>query len=303
MGIVSAVGRGGFGINAYENFIQTDAAINMGNSGGALVDAEGRLVGINTAIISPSGGNLGVGFAVPINLARYVMDRLTQDGKVTRGFLGLKLQPGLTLGLVKRLNLPDINGALVTSVQSNSPAAKAGFKPEDFVVDFNGKKVTEMMQLRLLVSQTAPGTNVKLKVLRDGKEKILAATLTELPEDSFARGGRARPDQPGESRTDALDGVQVMDIDARRRRQSDIPTNIQGALVANLDQESNAAEAGLRPGDVIVEINRKPVRGADDAVALSEKAKEDQILLRVWRNDGSGEGGMTYLTVDNSKPK
>ena len=157
LGIVSAVGRGGFGINAYENFIQTDAAINMGNSGGALVDAEGRLVGINTAIISPSGGNLGVGFAVPINLARYVMDRLTQDGKVTRGYLGLKLQPGLTLGLVKRLNLPDINGALVTSVQSNSPAAKAGFKPEDFVVDFNGKKVTEMMQLRLLVSPDRAG--------------------------------------------------------------------------------------------------------------------------------------------------
>jgi serine protease Do len=124
-----------------------------------------------------------------------------------------------------------------------------------------------------------------------------------LPEDLFARGSRARPDERGQPSADALDGVEVMDIDARRRRQSEMPANIQGALVTKVDQDSNAAEAGLRPGDVIVEINRKPVRGADDAVAFSEKAKDGQILLRVWRNDGGGRGGMTYLTVDNSKQK
>src|SRR5262249_31148519 len=148
----------GFGINAYEDFIQTDAAINMGNSGGALVDAEGRLVGINTAILSRSGGNMGVGFAVPVNLARYVMDHIAREGKVTLGYLGLKLQSDLRPEMAKQFELPDMNGALVADVSPNSPASKAGFKEGDFVTEFNGKKVAGNRQLMLMVSQTAPGT-------------------------------------------------------------------------------------------------------------------------------------------------
>src|SRR5215471_8949382 len=181
MGIISAVGRGGVGIVDYENFIQTDAAINVGNSGGALVDTEGRLVGINTAIFTRSGGNMGVGFAVPSNLARYVMDRITREGKVTRGYLGLSLQPDMSLELAHQFNLPDMNAAIVTSVEPDSPAGKAGFKEGDFVIEFNGKKVSDMGKLRLMVSQTPPGTKVTLKVLRDGKEKTLTATLIEFP--------------------------------------------------------------------------------------------------------------------------
>jgi len=307
VGIVSALARGGFGINNYENFIQTDAAINPGNSGGALVDAEGRLVGINTAIFSRSGGFQGVGFAVPLNMARYVMDRLIQEGKVTRGYLGLSLQPEVTPELAKQFNLPNANGALVTSVQPDSPAAKAGFKDGDFVTEFNGKRIADMRQLRLQASQTAPGTKVTLRLLRDGKEKSISLTLGTMPEDLLARGERGQPGERGQSDMDALDGVEVTDLndlDARARRQHDIPTDIQGALVTSVQPDSNSSEAGLRPGDIIVAINRQAVRSASEAVELSEKAKGERILLRVWRGSGAeGGGGMLYLSVDNVKRK
>jgi serine protease Do len=307
MGIVSGLARGGFGINNYENFIQTDAAINPGNSGGALVDAQGRLVGINTAIFSRSGGNQGVGFAVPVNMARYVMDRLIKEGKVTRGYLGLSLQPEVTPELAKQFGLPNAEGALVTSVQPDSPAAKAGAKDGDFVIEFDGHKVTEMRNLRLLVSQTAPGTKVTLKVLREGKEKTFSLTLGTMPEEFMAEGSRAQPGQRGNSEMDALDGVEVTDLgelDGRTRRQYDLPKDIQGALVTSIQPDSNAAEAGLKAGDIIVSINREPVHSANEAVRLSEKAKSDRILLRVWRgNSGGGGGGMLYLSVDNVKRK
>ena len=300
VGIVSALSRGGFGINNYENFIQTDAAINPGNSGGALVDAEGRLVGINTWIISRTGGFQGLGFAVPINMARYVMERLVGEGKVTRGYLGLWLQPEMTPELARQFNLPNMNGALVTTVDPDSPAGKAGFKEGDFVTELNGQKVKDMRQFRLLVSQTAPGTKVTLKLVRDGKEKTLTATLGELPKDALARGGQPQPGERGKSEMDALDGVEVSDLDAQARREAEVPANVRGALVTRVAPDSNAGEAGLRPGDVIVEINRQPVRSSDEAVALSEKAKTDRILLRVWRG-GEGRGGMLFMSVDNTK--
>jgi serine protease Do len=302
MGIISALGRGGFGINNYENFIQTDAAINPGNSGGALVDAEGRLVGINTWIISRTGGSQGLGFAVPINMARYAMERLISDGKVTRGYLGLWLQPEMTPELAKQFNLPNLNGALVTTVDKDSPAAKAGCKEGDFVTEFNGQKVKDMRHFRLMVSQTAPGRKVTLRLLRDGKEKTLTATLAEMPKEALARSGELQPGEHGQSKTDALEGVEVTDLDAQARHEGNVPGNVRGALVTKVDQDSNAAEAGLHEGDVIIEIDRQPVRSADDAVALSEKAKGDQILLRIWRA-GDGRGGMLFLPVDNTKRK
>ncbi|MGO8931959.1 MAG: DegQ family serine endoprotease [Limisphaerales bacterium] len=302
MGIVSALGRGGFGINNYENFIQTDAAINPGNSGGPLVDAEGRLVGINTWIISRSGGFQGLGFAVPINMARYVMERLISDGKVARGYLGLWLQPDMTPELAKQFNLPDMNGALVTTVDPDSPGAKAGFKEGDFVIEFNEQKVKDMRQLRLVVSQTAPGKKVTVKILRDGKERTLTATLGEMPKEVLAGSGQEQPGERGQSKTDALDGVEVTDLDAQARSEANVPSNVRGALVTNVDQDSNAAEAGLRAGDIIIEINRQRVHTADEAVAASEKAKGDRILLRIWRG-GEGRGGMLFLSVDNTKRK
>src|SRR5258706_403027 len=283
MGIVSGLGRGGFGINDYENFIQTDAAINPGNSGGALVDAEGRLVGINTAIFSRSGGNMGVGFAVPINMARYAMDRLTQEGKVARGYLGINIQP-LTPDLAKEFGLPDeSSGVLVGGVAPKGASDKAGLKDGDVIIEFNGKKVNDPRNLQLMVAQTAPGTKVSVRILRGeaghkAVEKTLTATLGELPQEALAAGrNRGSPGERGEQSLDALDGVEVADLDPRARNQFNIPNSIHGALVTNVEQDSNAAEAGLRPGDVIVEINRQAVQGSEDAVGLGEKAKGDHI--------------------------
>lgn len=309
MGIVSALQRGGFGISGYEDFIQTDAAINPGNSGGALVDVEGRLVGINTAILSRSGGFQGVGFAVPINMARFVMDRLIDSGKVSRGYLGINIQP-LTPELAKEFNLPDeSSGVLVGGVTANSAAANAGLEDGDVVIEFNGKKVTDPRSLQLLVAQTAPGSKVNLRILRGAAgakatEKTVTATLAELPQEALASLNRNSPEERNQKGTDALDGVEVTDLDAATRKQLDVPRNVQGALVVNIDPDSTAAESGLSQGDVIMEINRQRVRNADDAVTLSQKVKGDRVLVRVWsRGGGAGAGGTRYLVVDNSKHK
>ena len=181
-GIVSAKDRGGIGIANYEDFIQTDASINPGNSGGALVDAEGRLVGLNTAILSRTGGNQGIGFAVPVNLARYVMERIVVDGKVTRGYLGVKIQP-LTQDLAKQSNLTERKGALIAEVTPGSPGDHAGLKAGDIVKEFDGKPVTNSLRLQLMVAEKAPGSEVTLKVIRQGKEQTLTVKLGELPSE------------------------------------------------------------------------------------------------------------------------
>jgi serine protease Do len=305
MGIVSAVGRTALGINQYEDFIQTDAAINPGNSGGALVDAEGRLVGINTAIFSESGGYQGVGFAVPVNLARSVMERLIKYGKVTRGYLGVDIQ-SLTMELAQEFDLPDKSGALVTDVQPNTPAAKAGLQNGDVIREVDGKKIADSQQLRLTISESAPGKKVSLRILRseDGKkavEKTVTATLGTLPGQGNSKNENA-PEEEKNSNYDSLDGVEVGDINADMRQQYGIPAEVHGAVVTSVDENSNSAEAGVREGDVIQEINHEPVKNADDAVRLSDKAHGKRVLLRIWRQN-NGEGGSFYITVDNTKRK
>jgi len=299
MGIVSGLGRSE-GVTHYEDFIQTDTAINPGNSGGPLVDTEGRLIGINTFIESPSGANAGVGFAISANLARSIMNQLITDGKVVRGYLGV-IPQRITRDLAEEFNLADQSGALVGYVQPGTPAATAGLKEGDAIIEFNGKKVTDFNQFRLLVAQTAPKTKVSLKILRDGKEKTLTATLGTLPGEQ-SRRGRNEQTQPEESKIDALEGVEVADIDPRMRRRSDLPKQMQGALVTNVEAGSAAEEAGLKRGDVILEINRQTVRDADAAIELSKQIKSDRILLRVWTNAG-GSGGTHYITVDNRRRK
>jgi serine protease Do len=184
MGIVSAKDRG-MGMVDYEDFIQTDASINPGNSGGALVDANGRLAGINTAILSRSGGNQGIGFAIPVNLARSVMEHIIVEGKVKRGYLGVKIL-ALTPALAGQLNLPGQTGALVGDVTANSPGERAGLKKGDIVIAFDGKDVTDGRHLRLMVAEKAPGSKVSIKILRDGKEQMLTAELGELPSTETA---------------------------------------------------------------------------------------------------------------------
>ncbi|HKW28301.1 MAG TPA: DegQ family serine endoprotease [Verrucomicrobiae bacterium] len=302
MGIVSALGRSGFqfggdtGRPNYQDFIQTDAAINPGNSGGALVDAEGRLVGINTFIYSTSAGNEGIGFAVPVNLARHVMDRLIQGGKVTRGYLGIYLRD-LTPNLAQDFHLPDQNGALVNDVARNGPADKAGIKSGDVIVEFNGKKITDPNSLQLMVSESSPGTEATVKVIRDGQPKSFTVKLAELPGE-ISQNGKGQ-NSSGSANTDALDGVTVSDLDQQARQELRIPDSVHGALVTEVGSDSNSADAGLQQGDVIVEINRQPVNNAKEAVKLCTQAKGNNILLKIWRRNGDFSG-TTYLSVDNT---
>lgn len=290
-GIVSATGRGHLGLD-YEDMIQTDAAINPGNSGGALVDADGRLIGINTAIISRSGGNQGIGFAVPVNLARSVMESLVQDGRVVRGFMGVSIQD-ITPVLAKEFDLDEAKGALVGGVTPKSPAEKAGLQSGDVIVEFDGKAVRDSRNLKLQVAQTRPGSKVPVKVLRDGKTVTLDVVVKELPGSQVA--ANKRDNSPESEATDALDGVAVTDIDPATKNQLQLPANLKGAVVSEVQPDSAAFNAGLRPGDVILEINRKPVKNAEDAVTLTENAKDKRTLLRVW-----SQGGSRYVVVDES---
>jgi serine protease Do len=290
MGMVSATGRATLGLD-YEDFIQTDAAINPGNSGGALVDTEGRLIGINTAILSRSGGNQGIGFAIPTNLARDIMESLIKDGKVTRGYLGVMIQD-VTPALAKEFKLKDDQGALVGDIVPKGPADKAGLKNGDVILEFNGKPVKDSRHLKLEVARAKPGETVPVKILRENDSKTLNATLRELPgPEKLAKAESNDADE-----TDALHGVSVTDLSAQARRQFNVPRDIQGALVTDVDPGSAAAEAGLKPGDVIMEINRKAVASAEDAVKLTDNAKDKTTLLRVWSGRGSH-----YVVVDEGK--
>jgi serine protease Do len=295
-GIISALGRAnlpGGQVTEYEDFIQIDASINPGNSGGPLVDAEGRLIGINTFIASSSGASAGVGFAIPVNLAKSVMDRLLKDGKVTRGYLGLLLQQEITADLAREFKLPDQSGALVAQVESGTPAAEAGIKEGDAIIEFDGKKVSDFRHFRLMVSQTAPETKVTLKLIRDGREKTVTATVGEMPEDGTV-AKRSRPEEKA-APSDALDGVEVTDIDNASRKQLDIPARLRGALVTKVEEGSESYDAGLRAGDVILEIDRQPVQNANEAVELSGKVEDNRVLLRVWSN-----GGSRFMVVNNN---
>jgi len=295
MGIVSAVGRGGFGIVDYEDFIQTDASINPGNSGGPLVDAQGRLVGINTAIVSGGGGNIGIGFSVPINMARGVMERIIENGRVIRGFLGVRIQP-ITPGLAKEFDLPTQTGALVGDVTANSPAAKAGVRAGDVITEFDGKKVTDSRNLRLMVAQTPPNSKSSVKILRDGKERLVNVTLGELPPEQLAGDGeRVRPGT-GRSKPEGLAGIEVGEVDARARREMGIPSDVRGAVVTGVEPESQAYEAGLRPGDVILEINKQKTSTPRDVTEAIRKAKGGRLLMRVW-----GRGGGRFIVIEPEK--
>jgi serine protease Do len=292
-GIVSAKGRFGMDSGAdYEDFIQTDAPINPGNSGGALVDVDGRLIGINTAILSRSGGNQGIGFAVPSNMARWVMDSLVNHGRVDRGFLGVNIQD-LTPELAKEFKSNTSHGALVAEVTPNSPADKAGLKSGDLIVKFNGAAVDDSRHLKLAVGETAPGSSVPVEVMRDGASKTLTVTLNSLPSDNKV----ANAGSNAENTQDALHGVAVGDIDNNMRSELQLPAHLKGAVITELSEDSAAYEAGLRQGDVITEINHKPIKNAEDAVAAcAKKPADNRTLVKVWSH-----GGLRYVVVDESK--
>ena len=289
MGIISAVGRGGMGIVDYENFIQTDAAINMGNSGGALVDTEGRLLGINTAIFTRTGGSQGVGFAIPSNLARDVMQSLREKGRVVRGYIGTSVQT-LTPELADAFKLKELSGALVGEVSPKSPAEKAGIKSGDVITSVNGKKIGDARELRLMIGSMAPGTKVKIEVNREGQKKTFGVDLAEMPAAAAEPAPEASPEQGAEpEKSTVFGGIVVADVTADVREALTLPKEIQGAVIVAIDTASPAAQAGLRMGDVIQEVNKQPVKNAKDLVALSNKLKPtEKILMRVYSQGRSG---------------
>ncbi|HXJ17269.1 MAG TPA: DegQ family serine endoprotease [Candidatus Polarisedimenticolia bacterium] len=287
MGIISATGRSGLNIESYEDFIQTDAAINPGNSGGAMIDLRGNLVGINTAILSGgTGGNQGIGFAIPINLAHSVMDQIVTHGKVVRGYLGVYIQD-VTPQIAKQFGLSQNNGVLIGDVSPNTPGSRAGLKRGDVVLDLNGKPVKDANELRLQVSQTAPGTLVKLRVWRDGKAQDVSVTLGELPEKSAAEGGG------GESGGGALQGVQVQALTPDIAQQLNVSPGTRGVVVSSVDPSSAAAAAGVERGDIIQEVNHKPVTNVSEYNQALSGAGNQPVMLLI------NENGVTrYVVVE-----
>jgi len=292
MGIVSAMDRGGLGITDYENFIQTDAAINQGNSGGALVDATGKLVGINTAIFTRSGGNQGIGFAVPSNLARDVMEKLRDKGRVARGYMGVSLQP-LTQELAAQFKLKDDKGALIAEVVKGSPAATAKLKAGDVVTELDGKKVVDSRTLRLDIGARSPGTKVELGIVREGESKKFLVDLGELPGNEAQASVAPQSD---DENPNALTGIAVGDIDASTRQRFNLSPNVQGVVVTAVEAGSPASGV-IQPGDVIHEINREPVTTADEAIKLSKKIKSgEKVLLRV-----STQSQSRFIVLEDKK--
>jgi serine protease Do len=286
MGIISALGRTGLGIERYENFIQTDAAVNPGNSGGALVNTRGELIGINTAILSESGGNQGIGFAIPSNSARSLMNQIKDHGQVTRGYIGIVPQD-LTPQLASSFGLKDTKGALVSFVEDNSPAAIGGVQRDDVIREVNGKAINDEGELRNKIADIEPGTTLSLKVLRNGAEKSLSVKVAARPVESAAKSAPA-PD----AGTSGKLGVSIQDLNPQIARQMGIPASVTGVVVTQVQPDSPAAEAGLKRGDVVQEVNRQPVKSASDfRNAVSQSSKS--VLLLIHRDDKT-----IYAVVD-----
>jgi serine protease Do len=285
MGIVGATGRGNLGIEDYEDFIQTDAAINPGNSGGALINTQGELIGINTAILSRGGGNQGVGFAVPVNLTHSVMKQLIEKGHVSRGFLGVGIQD-LTPEMAQQFKAPDHSGVLIRDVTPDSPGEEAGLKRGDVIRKVNGDAVRDSRELRLKISGTAPGESVELAVLRDGDAKTLSAKLGELPGEKEA----VRSEATG---TSVLEGLQVSELTPSVARELKLEPDTQGVVVTNVSGSSAAFEAGLRRGDVIMEINREPVTSVAEFRSGAKAAGDGSILMLVNRG-----GNVVFMVVE-----
>jgi serine protease Do len=274
-GIISATGRSGLGIEEVEDFIQTDAPINPGNSGGALVDDQGHLIGINTAIVGNSGGNVGIGFAVPINDAKYDMDQILAHGKVRRGYMGVGIQD-VKPALAQAFHSTTA-GALIGDVAPNSPASRSDLKTGDIVVEMNGQPIENQNQLRLRVGQMAPGTTINLKVLRDGKPMQVAMKLGEAPTERQT----ASVDQ--ESSTDGLQGVTVETLTSDMANQLKVSPQTKGVVVNEVSPSSKAAAAELQQGDVIVQVNHQPVTNTSDFRKAVSSVSNGPILLLVNR--------------------
>jgi serine protease Do len=295
-GIISARGRD---INAgpYDDFIQTDASINRGNSGGPMFNMKGEVIGINTAIISPSGGSIGIGFAIPASTAKPVIDQLIKHGEVRRGWLGVHIQ-AVTDEIAETLGLKDAEGALVASVMKGGPAEKAGLKAGDIILEFAGKKVGQMRELPRIVAATEIGKPVDVVVWRDGKRVAEKVTVGELDDEKIQMSSRGRSGgDKGEVEVDSL-GLTLAAIDDAMRKRFDLGDEVKGVVVTQVDEDAAAADKGIRPGDVIVEVSQEEVATPSDVTRMirqARKAKRKSVLLRI-----EGKGGLRFevLRID-----
>lgn len=277
-GIVSAKGRF-IGQGNYDDFIQTDTPINPGNSGGPLIDMRGKVVGINTSIFSRSGGNIGIGFAIPINLAHDLIPDLRAKGHVTRGWLGVMIQK-VTPDIAESLGLPASQGALVADVVKDGPAAAAGLKTGDVIVSFDGHPVKESTELPLMVARTPIGRDVEVKILREGKEQSVIVRTAEMKDEE------AEPE--AKERESEAYGVSVQPLTPEVANNLGIPVDTKGVLVADVEQGSAAEDAGLRRGDVIAEVNRQAVSDVESyRKALKDAEGGKSVLLLVRRGDNT----------------
>jgi Do/DeqQ family serine protease len=290
MGIISAKGRStSVGDGSYEDFLQTDAAINQGNSGGALVNLEGQLVGINSQILTPTGGNIGLGFAIPSSMAKSVMEQLKTDGKVSRSKLGVTIQ-NVTSDIAASMKLPDIGGALVSGVEADGAAARAGIKQGDVIVAVDGEKLADNNALRNRIAGTKPGTKVAIEVLRDGRTQTLYATLDAQKADGTKRAaGNGGADDQGYGMT-----VQPLTPDVARELQL---KGKDGVVITSLDPDGAAAAAGLREGDVITQVNGKAVTSGSELKAALAQSTDRPALLLVAR-----DGGEAFVTLSKPRP-
>jgi serine protease Do len=282
MGIISAKGRAtGVGDGSYEDFLQTDAPINQGNSGGALINLNGELVGINSQILTPTGGNIGLGFAIPSNMAREVMTQLKADGRVQRGKLGIMVQ-SVTPDLASSLKLPSTSGALVSGIEPDGAASRAGLKQGDVVTAINGEKVSDSNALRNRIAGTKPGSTIDLEVVRDGKTEKVRATLGAL-EPSRDRASRDNGESDGPEFGPT--GMTVESLTPQVARALGLSSRKEGVVVRDVDPDGAAASAGLQPGDVIGQVNGEAVKTPSDLKAALAASRERPALLLVTREN------------------
>ncbi|MER3422649.1 MAG: serine protease [Nitrospiraceae bacterium] len=291
LGIISALGRGNVGIADYEDFIQTDAAITPGNSGGALVNMNGELIGINTAIFSRTGGSEGIGFAIPSTIALDVAEALMKTGKVVRGWMGIAIQE-ITPALAKSFKLPEQRktGVLISDVNEEGPAAAAGLKRGDVIIAFEDKEVKNVSQLRNMVARTIVGRTAKVRVLRDGKEQLLTVKIAERPSDEML--ARKEPSPPPQQETvkppdNVLAALRVQALDAAIMSQLNLPSKTTGVVINHVEPGSMAEAAGLQRGDVIQEINHEVVKSLEDYQKISAKIKKDEMAVLLLSRQGN----------------
>ena len=287
-GIVSAKGRD-IGSGPYDQFIQIDAPINQGNSGGPLFNQDGKVVGVNSAILSPSGGSIGIGFAIPADLVRIVVSELEKNGRVTRGYAGVETQP-IAPAMARALKLAAAEGALVAGVQPDGPAAKAGIEAGDVIRSVNGKSVKNPHELATTIGSAKPGDKVKLEILHDGASRSVTFILAEMPADQKIA------DASDSTERRAKVGLALAPLSPEVRGQLDLPKATRGAVVEQVQAGSPAHEAGIRPGDVIVGVGSQAVTSPEDAVkAIRSASKDPSMALRILR-----DGKSAFVAIDLS---